>query len=89
VADKQSINIVWLKRDLRVQDHAAFDAADKSELPVLPIFIFEPSQLSNPDCSKRHLLFQYHSILGINDSATKRWILLFLAFLLIVNTTPK
>ena len=67
MADKQSINIVWLKRDLRVQDHAAFDAADKSELPVLPIFIFEPSQLSNPDCSERHLLFQYHSILGINE----------------------
>ncbi|WP_255038062.1 cryptochrome/deoxyribodipyrimidine photo-lyase family protein [Lacihabitans soyangensis] len=64
---KKAVNIVWLKRDLRVQDHAAFDAADKSELPILPIFIFEPSQLDYPDCSDRHLLFQYHSILGINE----------------------
>jgi deoxyribodipyrimidine photo-lyase len=67
VGVKKSINIVWLKRDLRVQDHAAFDAADKSELPILPIFILEPSQLAYPDCSERHLLFQYHSVLGINE----------------------
>jgi deoxyribodipyrimidine photo-lyase len=67
VVDKKCINIVWLKRDLRVQDHAAFDAADKSELPFLPIFILEPSQLSYPDSSERHLQFQYHSILGINE----------------------
>jgi deoxyribodipyrimidine photo-lyase len=67
VIEKKAINIVWLKRDLRVQDHAAFDTADKSELPVLPIFILEPSQLAYPDCSGRHLLFQYHSILGINE----------------------
>ena len=67
MSERKEINIVWLKRDLRVQDHAAFEAADKQDVPVLPIFIFEPSQLAYPDCSERHLLFQYHSILGLNE----------------------
>jgi deoxyribodipyrimidine photo-lyase len=67
VTTRKSVNIVWLKRDLRVQDHAAFQAADDAELPVLPIYIFEPSVLTYPDCSQRHLLFQYHSILAVNE----------------------
>ena len=58
----QSINIVWLKRDLRTQDHEALYAAEQSGLPYLIIFIFEPSIISHPDCSLRHLQFQYHSL---------------------------
>ena len=40
---KESINIVWIKRDLRTRDHASFDAAEKNHLPYIPIYIFEPS----------------------------------------------
>lgn len=67
LSGKQSINIVWLKRDLRTQDHDALGAAEQSGLPYLIIFIFEPSIISHPDCSLRHLQFQYHSIKELND----------------------
>ena len=63
---KQEINIVWLKRDLRNEDHAPFAAAEKSPLPYLIIYLFEPQFVDSPDTSLRHLQFQYHSILTMN-----------------------
>lgn len=64
----QKINIVWLKRDLRTQDHEPFYYALRSPLPFLTIFIFEPSIVQYPDTSIRHLQFQYYSILRINET---------------------
>ena len=64
---KQAINIVWLKRDIRSQDHLPFKLAEDSDLPYLIIFIFEPSIITYPDSSLRHLQFQYHSILHLNE----------------------
>ena len=63
---KKPLNIVWLKRDLRSQDHASFEAAENSQIPYLSIFIFEPSIISYADTSLRHLQFQYHSLLELN-----------------------
>lgn len=40
--------------------------AEQSTLPYLIIFIFEPSAISYPDTSIRHLQFQFHSILNLN-----------------------
>ncbi len=64
---KRKINIVWIKRDIRSQDHLPFDMAEKSEYPYLSIFIFEPSLMAYPDTSIRHLQFQYQSILHLNQ----------------------
>ena len=61
-----NINIVWIKRDLRTQDHASFDAAEKNHLPYIPIYIFEPSILSHPDSSLRHQQFIFRSIEQVN-----------------------
>jgi deoxyribodipyrimidine photo-lyase len=63
---RPEINVVWLKRDLRTQDHVPLNMAEKSSLPYLIIFIFEPSVYQNKDTSIRHLQFQYHSILQMN-----------------------
>ena len=68
---KESINIVWIKRDLRTQDHASFDAAEKNHLPYIPIYIFEPSILSHPDSSLRHQQFIFRSIEQVNLELTK------------------
>ncbi len=65
---KQAINIVWLKRDLRTQDHAPMQAAEQNGLPYLIIYLIEPSLLAHPDTSLRHLQFQYHSLLQMNKS---------------------
>jgi len=37
----KKINIFWFRRDLRLDDNVGFYNALKSELPVLPIFIFD------------------------------------------------
>ncbi len=66
MADKKEINIVWLKRDIRLQDHIPFKMAEADALPYLIIYIFEPSLIAYPDTSIRHLQFQYHSLLHIN-----------------------
>ena len=65
---KSAINIVWLKRDIRSQDHLPLKMAEDSELPYLLIYIFEPSIITYPDTSLRHLQFQYHSILHLNQT---------------------
>lgn len=62
--EKKAINIVWLKKDLRTQDHAPLQEAEQSGLPYLPVFLFEPDIMSHPDTSERHLQFIYHSILA-------------------------
>ncbi len=66
MASKQQINIVWLKRDLRSQDHLPLHLAEENGLPYLIIFVFEPLMMAYPDISLRHLQFQYHSILQLN-----------------------
>ena len=63
VKDKKRINIVWIKRDIRTQDHAAFEAAEQSRIPYLIIYLFEPSLLAYPDSSLRHQQFIYHSLI--------------------------
>jgi deoxyribodipyrimidine photo-lyase len=63
---KQPINLVWMKRDLRTQDHEPLMLAEKAGVPYLILYLFEPALLAHPDTSDRHLIFQYHSILQMN-----------------------
>lgn len=63
----KAINIVWLKRDLRTQDHEPLYWAEQSDLPYLIIYIYEPTLIQYPDTSQRHLQFIYHSILEMNQ----------------------
>lgn len=65
---KQKINLVWIKRDLRTQDHEPLFLAENDGIPYLPIFLFEPSIINYPNTSERHLQFQYLSILNCNNT---------------------
>lgn len=58
------VQIVWFKRDLRVNDHAALTAAVQSGAPVLPLYIFEPSLITHPHTSPRHIELVLD---GLND----------------------
>jgi len=50
------VHIVWLKRDLRIQDHAAlYEAAKRGA--VLPIFTWDASVWSSTDYSTQHVMF--------------------------------
>lgn len=63
---KQSINVVWLKRDLRLSDHAPLQQAMCSSLPVLLLYIVEPELLGDPHYDIRHWRFVYQSIADMN-----------------------
>ena len=64
---RKKINVVWLKRDLRTQDHEALYRAEDAGLPYLIIYVFEPSIIKYKDTSLRHLQFIYHSISEMNE----------------------
>ncbi|MEL6675580.1 MAG: deoxyribodipyrimidine photo-lyase [Bacteroidota bacterium] len=59
---QELINLVWLKRDLRTQDHAPLEAAEAAGIPYLIFYCFEPGLISYPDTSTRHLQFVFHSL---------------------------
>ena len=64
---KESINIVWLKRDLRLIDNEAIHNALSKQLKVLLIYILEPSIENDIHYSKRHFRFIKQSILEMNS----------------------
>lgn len=54
---KTNINVVWLKRDLRWQDHPPLYAAMQESKPVLVVYCFEPPLIALPMYSRRHWRF--------------------------------
>ncbi len=48
--------LVWFKRDLRLQDHAALAAAQGFS-EVLAVFVIEPEWLASPECEVQHVAF--------------------------------
>lgn len=63
---KKTINIVWFKRDLRLRDHLPLKAAVCANLPILLIYVFEPSLMLQPESDTRHWRFVWQSLLDLN-----------------------
>ena len=53
--------VLWFKRDLRLHDNAALNAALKSKEALLPLFCFEPEIIKAPESSNFHLQAQYQA----------------------------
>ncbi len=53
---RSELQIVWFKRDLRVEDHRALAEA-AAQGPVLPLYIAEPEYWCQPDASGRQWAF--------------------------------
>ena len=60
--EREAINILWFKRDLRFADHEPLYAASQQNLPILLIYIFETSVMNYDDSDVRHWRFIYESI---------------------------
>ena len=58
---------MWLKRDLRLQDHLALHHALQEDLPVLLLYIFEPSLLKDKHYSERHWNFVKESLQHLQE----------------------
>lgn len=60
---KRSVNLVWLRRDLRLDDNAAVYHALRSDVPVLPVFVFDTNILDKlEDKSDRRVQFIHQRI---------------------------
>lgn len=67
MSQKTEINIVWFKRDLRFTDHEPLFTAQQKSIPILLIYCFEPSLMSNDDSDVRHWRFVYQSLQDMQE----------------------
>ena len=63
---KEVVNIVWFKRDLRLQDNEAIYNAIQSGIPTLLLYVFENSLKQDKHYSSRHWDFVKQSIGDLN-----------------------
>lgn len=54
---ERKLNIVWFKRDLRLQDHEPLTKACQLNVPVCCLHIIEPALWEQPDFSARQYQF--------------------------------
>ncbi len=60
---KREVSICWLRRDLRLNDHAALHQALSSNYPVLLLFIFDPGILDKlSDKNDRRVTFIHQAL---------------------------
>jgi deoxyribodipyrimidine photo-lyase len=62
---KPAVNIFWFRRDLRLNDNAGLYHALKSDLPVLPIFIFDRNILELLENKQDARVEFIHRALGV------------------------
>lgn len=67
---KEKVQLVWFKRDLRVEDHAPLTEACKRS-KVLCCYIYEPSLIHSPEWDASHGAFLNESLQEL-ESALKR-----------------
>jgi deoxyribodipyrimidine photo-lyase len=61
------MNIIWFKRDLRIEDHEPlFKACQAGD--IIPLYIIEPELWQQPDASWRHWHFIHDSLNNLNQS---------------------
>ena len=68
---KETVNIVWFKRDLRINDHNPLLEASNLGLPVLPLYVVEPDYWQQNFSSSRHWHFIYDCLLDLNMALTQ------------------
>lgn len=67
---KESINIVWFKRDLRIHDHAPLAVASQGS-KVLPLYVIEPEYWTLPDHSNRQWQFIRKGLVDLDKALSK------------------
>ncbi len=67
----ENISLVWLKRDLRLNDHDALSGALKTKKKVLLLYVFEDVLINDHHYSKTHFDFIKESLRDINQNLKK------------------
>jgi deoxyribodipyrimidine photo-lyase len=68
---RPDVQVVWFKRDLRVHDHPALTAAVVAGGPVIPLYVIEPSLLSHPHTSPRHVELVLDGLVDLRSSLAR------------------
>ncbi|MEO7317211.1 MAG: deoxyribodipyrimidine photo-lyase [Ginsengibacter sp.] len=69
---KEKVAVCWFRRDLRINDNAAFYYALKSGLPVIPVFIFDSEILDKlSDKKDKRVNFIHDNLTFMNDAFLK------------------
>jgi deoxyribodipyrimidine photo-lyase len=76
---KPVVDVVWFKRDLRVQDHAALYHACNGGHWVLPLYVEEPLVVYSPTFAEQHAGFLRESLEALNQALQERRAMLFTA----------
>jgi len=71
MSEKEHINVVWLKRDLRLQDNEAIANALKTNKRTILLYVFEHILLNDDHYSERHFNFIKESLRSINTTLTE------------------
>jgi deoxyribodipyrimidine photo-lyase len=58
--------IWWIRRDLRLENNPALQAALKTGLPVIPLFIIDPKLLQDPPA--RRQIFLFNALQSLNQN---------------------
>lgn len=66
------MQVVWLKRDLRLVDHVPMQMAAENEVPTLLLYIDEPEVWEDEHYSERHRIFVMESLASMNKELLKR-----------------
>ncbi|MDE3145106.1 MAG: deoxyribodipyrimidine photo-lyase [Bacteroidota bacterium] len=65
---KPRINIMWFRRDLRLEDNTALYHALKNNIPVIPIFIFDKNILNDlEEKADKRVQFIYDALMEIQS----------------------
>ena len=65
---KDTINIFWFRRDLRLDDNIGFYEALKDDNPVLPIFIFDTDILDRLPKDDARVTFIFETLQKMCDT---------------------
>ncbi|MEW6559651.1 MAG: FAD-binding domain-containing protein [Pseudomonadota bacterium] len=61
-----SLALVWFKRDLRVHDHAALDAAARCDA-AMALYVVEPEWLRSTECDPQHVQFAADAVAALRQ----------------------
>ena len=64
--EREDLNVIWLKRDLRLSDHEALYRALETKKRCLIVYVFEDTLLNDFHYSVRHFDFIKQSLVDLN-----------------------
>jgi len=61
------VNVLWFKRDLRLNDHLPLKRAIEQGFPIVLLYVFEPELMAADDSDLRHWRFIHESLLQLRN----------------------